>query len=85
MAATSTKVLSEAMKLSVQERVRLAEKLLESADAEGYEDDGEAAIHAARAEEVQQRSRELSDGSVRGLSIDEARRIVTSDPADDDR
>ena len=85
MAATSTKVLSDALKLPVQERVRLAEKLLESADAEGYEAEGEAAIHAAWAEEIQQRSRELHDGSVRGLSIEEARRIVASDPADDDR
>ncbi len=83
MAAATSKVLSEAMKLSVPERVRVAEKLLESADAEGYEDESEAAIHAAWAEEVQQRSRELKDGSVRGLGIDEARRIVASDPADD--
>lgn len=41
------RILSVAMKLSVQERVRVAEKLLESADAEGYEEDSEAAIHAA--------------------------------------
>jgi hypothetical protein len=41
MATASTKVLSEALKLSVQERVRVAEKLLESADAEGYEDESE--------------------------------------------
>ncbi|MBA3452329.1 MAG: addiction module protein [Deltaproteobacteria bacterium] len=85
MAAASTKVLSDAMKLPVQERVRVAEKLLESADAEGFEDESEAAIHAAWAEEVQQRSRELKDGSVRGLSIEEARRLVASDPADDER
>lgn len=85
MAAASTKVLSEAMKLPVQERVRVAEKLLESADAEGYEDESEATIHAAWAGEVQQRSRELKDGSVRGLSVEEARRVITSDPADDDR
>jgi len=81
----SAKVLSEALKLSVQERVRVAEKLLESADAEGYQDESEAAIHAAWADEIQQRSADLKDGSVRGLSIEEARRIVASDPADDDR
>lgn len=73
------------MKLSVQERVRLAEKLLESADAEGYEDEAEAAINAAWAEEIVRRSRDLQDGSVRGLSVEEARHIVASDPADDDR
>ena len=85
MATASTKVLSEALKLSVQERVRVAEKLLESADAEGYEDESEVAIHAAWAGEIKQRSADLRDGSVRGLSIEEARRIVASEPADDDR
>ena len=84
MAAGATKVLNDAMKLPVEERVRVAEKLLESADAEGYEDESDAAINAAWAEEVQRRSRELQDGSVRGLSIDEARRIVASEPSDDD-
>jgi len=85
MATASTKVLSEALKLSVQERVRVAEKLLESADAEGYEDESEVAIHAAWADEIKQRSADLRDGSVRGLSIEEARRVVASEPADDDR
>ena len=85
MATASTKVLSEALKLSVQERVRIAEKLLESADAEGDEDESEAAIHAAWADEVKQCSGDLKDGSVRGLSIEEARRIVASEHADDDR
>jgi len=85
MTTGSTNVLSEALKLSVQERVRVAEKLLESVDAEGYEDESKVAIHAAWAHEVQQRSDDLKDGSVRGLSIEEARRIVASDRADDDR
>jgi putative addiction module component (TIGR02574 family) len=85
MAEAAMKILSDAMKLSVQERVRVAEKLLESADAEGYEEDSEATIHAARADEIQRRSRELRDGSVRGLSVEEARSIVASGPADDDR
>jgi len=85
MATASTKVLSEALKLSVQDRVRIAEKLLESADAEGYEDESEVVIHAAWADEIKQRSGDLKDGSVRGWSIEEARRIVASEPADDDR
>jgi hypothetical protein len=44
------------------------------------------AFHARRRKraELQQRSRELTDGSVRGLTVDEARRVVASDPADDD-
>jgi putative addiction module component (TIGR02574 family) len=85
MAEAAMKILSAAMKLPVRERVRVAEKLLESADAEGYEEDSETAIHAAWAEEIQRRSRELQDGSVRGLSIEEARSIVASGLADDDR
>lgn len=85
MAEAAMKILSAAMKLSVQERVRVAEKLLESADAEGYEEDSEAAIHAAWADEISQRSRELQGGSVRGLNIEEARSIVASGLADDDR
>jgi len=82
--AGATKILDEAMKLPVQERVRVAEKLLESADAEGYEED-ETAVDAAWAQEVQRRSREMQDGSVRGLTIEEARRIVAADPSDDER
>jgi putative addiction module component (TIGR02574 family) len=85
MAAASSKVLSDAMKLPADERVRVAEKLLESADAEGFEDESEAAIQAAWADEVLQRSREFADGSVRGLTVEEARRVVASDPTDDDR
>lgn len=73
------------MKLPVQERVRVAEKLLESADAEGYEDESEGDINAAWADEVQRRSRDLQDGSVRGLSVEDARVIVASDSADDER
>jgi putative addiction module component (TIGR02574 family) len=82
--AGATKILDEAMKLPLQERVRVAEKLLESADAEGYEE-ADDAVAAAWTQEVQRRSREMQDGSVRGLTIDEARRIVASDPSDDER
>lgn len=85
MAATSSKVLSEAMKLPADERVRVAEKLLESADAEGFDDESDEAIQSAWADEIQRRSRELADGSVRGLTVEEARLIVASDPTDDDR
>lgn len=81
--AASTKVLDEAMKLPVRERVRMAEKLLESADAEGFDD--EAAVNAAWAAEVEQRSAELEDGSVRGLSAEEARRIFAEDSTDDEQ
>jgi putative addiction module component (TIGR02574 family) len=83
MPAASTKVLEEAMKLPVNERVRVAEELLASADAEGFEDESEAAVNAAWAEEIERRSREMRDGSVRGLSIEEARHIVSSDSGDE--
>ncbi|HEY6039448.1 MAG TPA: addiction module protein [Kofleriaceae bacterium] len=85
MATASNKVLDEALKLSSTERVRLAEKLLESVEAETSEDDVESDLvrNAAWADEIEKRSRELRDGSVRGLSVEEARRIVASDPADD--
>ena len=85
MATTSTKVLDEALKLPVRERVRVAEKLLESADAEGYDEETESLHNAVWADEIQRRSGELKDGSVRGLSVDEARRLVASDAPDDDR
>jgi putative addiction module component (TIGR02574 family) len=79
-----SKVLDEALRLPARERVAIAEKLLESAEAEGYDDD-EDEIQAAWAEEIQRRSRELRDGTVKGLSVEEARRIVASDPPDDER
>ena len=69
----------------MRERIRVAEELLASADAEGYEDENDAAIQAAWAEEVERRSGELRDGSVRGLSIDEARRMVAADDNDKGR
>jgi putative addiction module component (TIGR02574 family) len=85
MATASNKLLGEAMKLPSADRVRLAEKLLESVEAEGAEDEDEsdAARHAAWADEIKKRSQELREGSVQGLSVDEARRIVASDPTDD--
>lgn len=82
--AASSKVLNEAMKLSPTERVRVAEKLLESADAEGYDDESDAAIQTAWADEIQKRSTDLAEGTTRGLTLDEARRIVASDSADDE-
>jgi putative addiction module component (TIGR02574 family) len=85
MATASAKVLDDALKLPVHERVRVAEQLLESADAEGYDQEAEEAHHAAWADEIQRRSAELKDGSVRSLGVEEARRIVASDSVDDDR
>mgnify|MGYP001592676042 CR=1 FL=1 len=77
------KVLSDALKLSVRERVVIAEKLLESVQAEGY-DEEEDEIQVAWADEIRRRSRELRDGTVKGLSVEEARRVVASEPADDE-
>jgi len=69
----------------VKERLRVAEELLASADAEGYEDESDAPIHTAWAERLERRSDELRDGSVRGLSVEEAHRIVASGDSDKDR
>lgn len=43
------------------------------------EDEDEEEIQAAWATEIQRRSRELRDGSVKGLTVEEARRIIASD------
>ena len=72
-------VLNEALKLPARERVAIAEKLLESVETEDQEDEDE--IQAAWAEEIRVRSQELRDGTVKGLSVAEARRIVASDPS----
>ena len=77
------KVLLEALKLPVRERVAIAEKLLESVDEEG-DTAGDDELQAAWADEVSRRSHELRDGSVKGLSVEEARRIVAADPSDDE-
>jgi putative addiction module component (TIGR02574 family) len=72
--ATAATVLAEALKLSVEDRVRLAEELLASAQDEGAElgDDDPS-------QTLDRRARELRDGTVRGLSVDEARRTMLSD------
>jgi putative addiction module component (TIGR02574 family) len=69
----TAKVLAEALKLSVEDRVRIAEELLASAA------DDESADDARMAETLERRSRELRDGSVRGLTVEEARRAMLSD------
>ncbi|MFH0900874.1 MAG: addiction module protein [Pseudomonadota bacterium] len=90
-------VLSEALKLPARERMAIAEELLASIaddddrdenerddDHQGQDGDEEE-IQAAWTEEIERRSRELRDGIVRGLSAEEARRIVASDPSCRDR
>jgi len=62
----------------------LAEKLLESVETEADGDQGGDESQRAWAVEVQRRSRELHDGTVKGLSVEEARRLVASDPGSDD-
>lgn len=79
----SAKVLQEALRLPAAERIRLAEALLNSADADVGSADDDEAIQLAWADEVRRRSIELKDGSVRGLDPDQARRILVSDSSDD--
>lgn len=79
-----SKILDEALKLPAAERMVLAEKLWESVETEADGDQGDDEIQRAWAEEVQRRARELHDGTVKGLSVEEARRLVASDPNADD-
>ena len=65
-----------ALRLPPEERLALAEKLLES--VEGPDDD-ESRVQAAWGEELQKRSRELREGTAQGLSIEQARKLVASD------
>lgn len=84
MALEMQKVLDEALKLSPRERMAIAEKLLESVESDEEDEDLDE-VQTRWAEEIQRRSRELRNGTVRGLSIEEARQIVRSDPVDDER
>jgi putative addiction module component (TIGR02574 family) len=79
-----SKILDEALKLPAAERMVIAERLLESVETESDDDQDDDEIQRAWAEEVQRRSRELHDGTVKGLSVEEARRLVASDPSADD-
>jgi putative addiction module component (TIGR02574 family) len=74
------KLVEEALKLSVEERLALAEKLLESVD--GPDDDPDR-VQAAWASELEKRARELRDGTSKGLSVEEARKRVAFDSDDD--
>ncbi|MFH0899664.1 MAG: addiction module protein [Pseudomonadota bacterium] len=90
-------VLSEALKLPARERMAIAEELFASIadedsrdadnrrDEDDREQDDDEEIQAAWAEEIERRSRELRDGTVKGLSAEEARRIIASDPSCRDR
>lgn len=79
-----SKILDEALKLPAAERMVLAERLLESVETEADDDEGDDEIQRAWAEEVQRRSRDLHDGTVKGLTVEEARRLVASDPNSDE-
>lgn len=78
-----TKILDEALKLPAAERIAIAERLFESVEAEDDGERDEDDVQAAWSDEIKRRSGELRDGTVRGLSVEEARRIVASDPDPD--
>lgn len=79
-----SKILDEALKLPAAERMVLAEKLLASLETEADDGRGDDEIQRAWAEEAQRRSREHHDGTVKGFTVDEGRRLVVSDPGADD-
>jgi putative addiction module component (TIGR02574 family) len=62
----------------------IAERLFESVEAEADDVQDDDDIRAAWTEEIERRSRELRDGTVKGLSVEDARRIVASDPSADE-
>jgi putative addiction module component (TIGR02574 family) len=78
-----SKILDEALKLPAAERMVIAERLFESVEAEADDVHDDDDIQAAWAEEIERRSRELHDRTVKGLSVEDARRIVASDPSAD--
>jgi hypothetical protein len=59
----------------------IAEKLFESVETEADHDEDD--VQSAWSEEIQRRSAELRDGTVKGLGAEEARRIVAADPVAD--
>ena len=71
-------LLNEALKLPAEDRVTVAERLLESVEAEEADVDEEA-IQAAWVEEIKRRSQQMRDGTVEGLSAEEALRVAASD------
>ncbi len=79
-----SKILDEALKLPAAERMVIAERLFESVEAEADDVQDDDDIRAAWAEEIERRSRELRDRTVKGLSVEDARRIVASDPSPDE-
>lgn len=66
--------LSEALRLPVEQRSRLATVLIDSID---QEDEGATMSNAWRGE-VKKRARELDDGTVEGLSLEQFRSLVAS-------
>jgi putative addiction module component (TIGR02574 family) len=66
MAFTVEQIRGEALRLSVEDRARLARELIESLDELGDVD--QAAVDAAWAAEVERRLKELDTGKVAALN-----------------
>jgi putative addiction module component (TIGR02574 family) len=75
------RVLAEALKLPSTDRAAIAGALLRSLDATSDEDEG--TVEAAWADEVRRRLADLDAGTAETLSVEEARRFITSDAAED--
>jgi putative addiction module component (TIGR02574 family) len=60
------KIPDAALRLATAERMVIAERLVESVEAEAGDHSGDDEIHRAWAEEVQRRSREPHAGRVKG-------------------
>ncbi len=71
--ATADELLSDALQLPLEERTRLVHELLLSLEAEGEDEDAEAAWP----QELERRAQEVISGQAEPVSVDEARRQVT--------
>jgi putative addiction module component (TIGR02574 family) len=71
-------LFQQALLLPANERVHLAEKLLESVDTDEEEDVDEATW----SDELKLRMEETRSGKVQGLSWEEAKRIILDDAHD---
>ena len=75
------RVLAEALQLPSADRAAIAGALLRSLDAAGDED--AESVEAAWADEVRHRLAGLDAGTAETLTVDEARRFITSDATED--
>lgn len=85
MSEAARKLLAEALALPAEDRELLASQLWHSLDGDDLDGDGPLSAadrDQAWTAEIARRDRELQDGSVKPMTVDEAMHFITSpDPA----